>query len=193
MIHNIASEGNCEQVVAWVLNLLFQHKNVEGVPEFVELKVRYLLSLLSVVFPLAKKEFMVDGFLAVMSQPMGTTTRKSRWSRTTCSASDRRFSTCSRTRCDTIGSQVPVQRLNHLGSPPSRRETLTISSIFLLSRIDQRVSSKNGGTSTGKCGEQVYSRFKSGGRIARCAPTVFFVQCPLSLLQVSFTVHNDPL
>ena len=35
------------------------------------------------------------------------------------------------------------------GSPPSCRETLTIGSNFLLSRIDQRVSSKNGGTSTG--------------------------------------------
>ena len=49
--------------------------------------------------------------------------------------------------------KVPVQRPNHFGSPPSCRETLTISSNFLLSRIDQRVSTKNGGTSTGKTPE----------------------------------------
>ena len=45
---------------------------------------------------------------------------------------------------------VPVHRPNHIGSPPSCRETLTISSNFLFSRTDQRVSIKSGGTSTGK-------------------------------------------
>ena len=30
-IHNIASEGKLEQALTWVLNLNFQHENVDGV------------------------------------------------------------------------------------------------------------------------------------------------------------------
>ena len=31
LIHNIASEGGLEQALTWVLDLIFQHENVEGV------------------------------------------------------------------------------------------------------------------------------------------------------------------
>ena len=47
LIHNIASDGKSEQVVTWFLNRLFHTKNDWWIREFVELQVRYLLSLLS--------------------------------------------------------------------------------------------------------------------------------------------------
>ena len=31
LIHSVASEGELEQALTWVLNLIFQHENVEGV------------------------------------------------------------------------------------------------------------------------------------------------------------------
>ena len=31
LTNNIASEGELEQALSWVLNLIFQHENVEGV------------------------------------------------------------------------------------------------------------------------------------------------------------------
>ena len=39
LIHDIASEGKSEQIVTWFLNLIFQHENVEGVGDFVEIEV----------------------------------------------------------------------------------------------------------------------------------------------------------
>ena len=45
-IHNIASDGKSQQVVTSFLNLIFQQKKWSG--EFVELQLRYLLSLLSI-------------------------------------------------------------------------------------------------------------------------------------------------
>ena len=45
-LHYMASEGKWEQVVNWLLNLIFQHKNDDG-EESIKLKFRYLLSLLS--------------------------------------------------------------------------------------------------------------------------------------------------
>ena len=46
LIHCIASVRNCEQVQTSVLNLIFQHKNVAGVGNFVKMKIRNLQSLL---------------------------------------------------------------------------------------------------------------------------------------------------
>ena len=31
LIHNMASEGELEQTLTWVVHLIFQHENVEGV------------------------------------------------------------------------------------------------------------------------------------------------------------------
>ena len=39
LIQCIASVGNCEQVHTSVLNLIFQQANVDGVVEFVEMKI----------------------------------------------------------------------------------------------------------------------------------------------------------
>ena len=47
LIHNVASEGKSEKELSWVLNLIFQHTNDDGVGEFIKLKLRYLQSLLS--------------------------------------------------------------------------------------------------------------------------------------------------
>ena len=104
-----------------------------------------------------------------------------------------------------VKPQAPTQRPNHLGSPPPSRETLTRSSNFLPSRIDQRVPSKNGGTSTEKpvaeatlmtCIERLkQDDFKSSqvrrtsarptkkcaGGLVRCAPTMFFLCSVLCL------------
>ena len=109
--------------------------------------------------------------------------------------------------------QVPVQRPNHLGSSPSCREILTVSSHFLWSRIDQRVSSKNGGTSTGEtrcrgkfddlhwqtptrrfkefssAAWQVYTRFKCAERLERCVPTIILF-CTVSFVVVAGFVYS---
>ena len=47
LIHNVASDGKSEQVVTWFLNLIFQHQERLWRREFVEMQLRYLLSLLS--------------------------------------------------------------------------------------------------------------------------------------------------
>ena len=65
----MASEGKSEQELAWVLNLIFQYKNDDGVENFTELKLGYLWCfavqpLNSVELPLVRKNFMVDGLLA---------------------------------------------------------------------------------------------------------------------------------
>ena len=101
--------------------------------------------------------------------------------------------------------KVPVQRPNHLGSPPSCRETLMISSNFLLARLDQRVSSKNGGTSTKKpIAEAIFDdlhwktptrRFKEFSSAAnRCTPTIFWYSvlclcCKFRLQPI--TIHGN--
>ena len=69
MFHNIASEGEPEQALTWVLNLIFQHENVDCVGEFVKMKLRDLKSLqitqIIACGPSAgKKELMVDSPLA---------------------------------------------------------------------------------------------------------------------------------
>ena len=46
LIHNIASEGEPEQALTWVLNLNFQHEKRWKCEEFVKLKLRDLKSLL---------------------------------------------------------------------------------------------------------------------------------------------------
>ena len=67
LTHNNASEGKLEQELSWILNLIFQHENVEGVGIYQNEAPRFAVFAdqpwNSVVYPLERKNSWLKVFL----------------------------------------------------------------------------------------------------------------------------------